>query len=299
MPGKYFPAHGRRQQKLREMSCLARPAGTNPLTVPAVGHWQTGRITPYINHREPLPPAGAAFFIYSMTPGFFAAPIHIVFMSVIGAAAMAQEVTQNFDFDHVVTGMFWQQLYPAGGWTLLCGQEFDPGRLLPDGRAVAVDHIYPLARMVKESGCRDRAQCRARPDGRFALMESDLHNLYPEGQELIAYRNGREFGIVDGEEWRFEDCDVEWRNGALEPRLLVRGNIARSILYMRATYRLVISDAMLELLKTWNREDPPSKQEQERNDAIEKLQGRRNPFIDHPARVENLRNLKKEQAHAP
>jgi len=204
---------------------------------------------------------------------------------------MAQEDALRFDFDQVVTNTFWQQLYPAGGWTLLCGQEFDATRHLPDGRLVAIDHIFPLASMVHESGCTDRAQCRARPGGKFARMESDMHNLYPEAQELIAYRSGREFGIVDGEDWRFDDCDIEWRNGVLEPRLLARGNIARAILYMRATYQLSVSDAMLDMLKSWNREDPPSKQEQDRNAAIEKLQGRRNPFIDNPAAVERLRNL--------
>ena len=227
-----------------------------------------------------------------MTSRTVDAALRIVALFIAGSAAMAQEAAPGFDFDQIVTGTFWQQLYPAGGWTLLCGQEFDPSRRLPDGRTVAVDHIYPLARMVRESGCSDRAGCRARPEGKFAQMESDMHNLYPEVQELITYRSGREFGIVDGEEWRFDDCDVEWRNGVLEPRPLARGNIARAILYMRATYKLPVSDAMLELLKAWNREDPPSKQEQERNAAIERLQGRRNLFIDNPAAVERLRNLK-------
>lgn len=249
-----------------------------------------------IHNQEPLPPAGAAFFIHSMMPGPVEAVLRIIIaLFITGSAATAQEVTPKFDFDYVVTNSFWQQLYPAGGWTLLCGQKFDAARRLPDGRAVAVDHIYPLARMVRESGCRDRAQCRTRMGGKFAMMESDLHNLYPEAQELIAYRNGREFGIVDGEEWRFDDCDLEWRSGVLEPRPLARGNVARAIFYMRASYRFAVSDAMLELLKAWNREDPPSNQEQERNEAIEKLQGRRNPFIDYPARVENLRNIKESR----
>ena len=226
-----------------------------------------------------------------MTPGPIAAAIRMLLLFMPAHAAVAQEATDRFDFDQIVTNTFWQQLYPTGGWTLLCGQEFDATRRLPDGRAVAADHIYPLARMVRGSGCSDRAQCRVRLGERFAHMESDLHNLYPEVQELIAYRNGREFGIVDGEEWRFDDCDVEWREGLLEPRPLARGNIARAILYMRAAYGLAIGDSMLEMLKAWNREDPPSKQEQERNAAIEKLQGRRNQFIDNPAAVERLRNL--------
>ena len=248
----------------------------------------------FIHYLEPLPVTGAAFFVYSMMPGRLNALTRIAALLVWAGTAVAQDDPPGFDFDQVVTSTFWQQLYPAGGWTLLCGQPFDPARLLLDGRAVAIDHIYPLAGIVQTLGCRDRAQCRTRVGEKFARMEADLHNLYPEVQELIAYRNGREFGMVDGEEWRFDECDVEWRNGILEPRQLARGNIARAILYMRATYRSSLSDEFLELMKVWNREDPPSKQEQERNAAIEILQGRRNTFIDHPAKVENLRNLKRE-----
>jgi endonuclease I len=62
---------------------------------------------------------------------------------------------------------------------------------------------------------------------------------------------------------------------------------------MRATYELPLDDATLELMKAWNREDPPSKQELERNAAIERIQGRRNAFIDKPELVENLRNLRR------
>ncbi|MBI1733028.1 MAG: endonuclease [Gammaproteobacteria bacterium] len=209
------------------------------------------------------------------------------------AAAMAQgEEGQPFDFEFVVTGAFWQQLYPAGGWTLLCGEHFGAGQRLQDGRSVSIDHLVPVTAMVKALGCRDRAQCLARIGEKFARMESDLHNLYPEPQELITYRINRAYGVVAGENWRYDTCDVEWQNGILEPRPLARGNIARAILYMRATYKFPVSDAMLELLKEWNRADPPSNQELERNSVIERIQGQRNSFIDNPALVENLRNIR-------
>ncbi len=213
-------------------------------------------------------------------------------MPWLAAVVAAQEDAVSFDFDHVVTVAFWERLYPAGGYTLMCGQHFDTTRRIADGRPVSADLLFPLAEMLKQLGCRDRLECRAKHGNRFAPMEADLHNMYPETQELVTQRIGREFGIVEGEEWRFDDCDVEWRNGVLEPRELSRGNIARALLYMRATHGLDLDDDMLERMKEWHRADPPSKQEIERNDVIEALQGRRNPFVDRPGVVENLRNLK-------
>jgi deoxyribonuclease-1 len=220
----------------------------------------------------------------------------LIFAAALAAVSHAEPATgpaAGLDYDAVVTDIFWRELYPAGGWTLLCGEHFGADRRLADGRSVSIDHAYPVAAMVRALKCVDRARCRARPGGKFARMESDLHNLYPEPQELITYRINRVYGIVPGEEWRYETCDVEWRNGVFEPRALARGNIARAVLYMRATYQLPVSDADLEMYKQWNREDPPSKQEQERNATIERVQGQRNTFINRPELVENLRNLKK------
>ncbi|MFQ5881510.1 MAG: endonuclease [Candidatus Methylomirabilales bacterium] len=44
----------------------------------------------------------------------------------------------------------------------------------------------------------------------------------------------------------------------------------------------------MDLLREWNRTDPPSCHDMRRNNIIEELQGTRNPFIDHPKRVEDL-----------
>jgi deoxyribonuclease-1 len=210
-----------------------------------------------------------------------------------GHAPAAGEIAPQFDHDHVASELFWRELHPAGGWTLLCGEHFGADQRTGAGASVGIDHAYQVAAMVKALGCGDRAQCRARLGARFARMESDLHNLYPEPLELVTYRINRVYGNVAGEDWRFDNCDIEWRNGVLEPRPLARGNIARAVLYMRATYELPLDDATLELMKAWNREDPPSKQELERNAAIERIQGRRNAFIDKPELVENLRNLRR------
>ena len=42
------------------------------------------------------------------------------------------------------------------------------------------------------------------------------------------------------------------------------------------------------MLFKWNREDPVDQWEIERNNRIEKYQGNRNPFIDHPEFAEKI-----------
>ena len=52
--------------------------------------------------------------------------------------------------------------------------------------------------------------------------------------------------------------------------------------YVANAYDLKLYKRQREMLKQWNRQDMPSKEEKRRNDIIEKLQGNRNPYIDRP-----------------
>lgn len=95
--------------------------------------------------------------------------------------------------------------------------------------------------------------------------------------------------------------DTETDEERWAPPLQVRGDIARSLMYMAVSYgfhqpdgnsHLKLSDSpsigrnemgLLSALLQWNELDPPSKAEQLRNDRICRLyQHNRNPFIDHP-----------------
>jgi deoxyribonuclease-1 len=57
---------------------------------------------------------------------------------------------------------------------------------------------------------------------------------------------------------------------------------------MHDRYNLPLKKDTLEILKSWNKEDPPSQQEIMRNDRIEKIQGNRNPYIDDPTLGDKL-----------
>ena len=194
----------------------------------------------------------------------------------------------NPDYDQVAAQIFWQELYGTGGWTLYCGYRFDKDRKTKSGRLIGIEHIYPGDLMLKRAGCKSRLQCYQSDNTMFRLMEADMHNMYPVWQNLITYRYNYSYGVVTGEEWRVDGCDIEWKSGVLEPRAVARGNIARAVFYMHNRYGVEIDPKMFQTLKEWNREDPPSKQERERNDRIELLQGRRNPYIDQPMAIEKL-----------
>lgn len=193
-----------------------------------------------------------------------------------------------FNYDDVATSLFWEQLYRGGGWTLYCGYRFSHEKKTESGKHVGVDHIYPTTRMFRYLGCGNRRQCRQKNE-LFSRMEADMHNLYPVWQEMVTYRYGQRYGLIEGEDWRFSDCDFEWKAQVAEPREKARGNIARAILYMHTRYGAPLDRETLTLLKQWNRDDPPSKQEVSRNDRIEQIQGQRNPYIDSPGLAEQIR----------
>ena len=197
------------------------------------------------------------------------------------------------DYNHVATDTFWNRLYAGGGWSLYCGYRFDQAGNSPAGFSIGIDHVYETEWMLDYLKCETRSQCYSEKQDEFIVMESDLHNLYPAWTELTVYRYGRQFGEIKGEDWRFDSCDFEWGSGIVEPRPLSRGNIARAIFYMYTKYNLPVSPGLFETLKDWNRQDPPSEQEQVRNDRIEKIQGTRNPYIDNPDLADSLITPKK------
>lgn len=188
----------------------------------------------------------------------------------------------------VFTHLFWRKLYAQGGWSLYCGYRFDGNGNTEGSGKVLIEHIYPTSWIYKQLDCKNRQQCRSAKGTRFQQMETDLHNMYPVWWEIKSTNHNTRYGEIAGEDWRFEDCDYERRGGVTEPRPIARGNVARTIFYMYSEYGLPIDQAMFENLKQWNRQDPPSTQEAQRNDRIEHIQGKRNAFIDDPALAETI-----------
>ena len=211
-------------------------------------------------------------------------PLWLLILSIV--LSLSAEAENLNDYDQIASSSFWEKLYPAGGWSLYCGYKFVESGKTAGGQIINIEHIYPTNRMAEHAGCQNRMQCRESNNPVFMRMEADLHNMYPAWQTVITHRYDFRYGLINGEDWRFDDCDFEWKTGIVEPRQIARGNIARAMLYMHSRYDIPVEKNALVLFKVWNRIDPPSKQEKVRNDIIERLQGKRNPYIDTPSIAE-------------
>ena len=182
--------------------------------------------------------------------------------------------------------LFWSKVYPDGGETLYCGREFGSNK----GRDINIEHVFPMSWAMREFGCRDRRLCR-KNSPLFNRIESDMHNLYPSRKDINHARSSYAYAMIKGERHRFGQCDIEIdkRRRRVEPRPESRGNIARAMFYMYDTYGVTIFKKQGGLLKQWHREDQPDAEELRRNDAIDKIQGTRNKFIDRPDLAYELR----------
>ena len=87
--------------------------------------------------------------------------------------------------------------------------------------------------------------------------------------------------MIPGEVRHYGGCDIEIINRKIEPRPEIRGDIARSYLYMAWAYpgTGIISKKNRPLLTLWDRQDPVSPWEFKRVRHIEAIQGNRNPFV--------------------
>ncbi|WKX02469.1 endonuclease [Candidatus Mycoplasma mahonii] len=120
------------------------------------------------------------------------------------------------------------------------------------------------------------------------LARADLHNLRPSIQgDFNAPRNNYMYGMVTGDGWKngvdFEitsTTDVE--NGSLkvvEPRINVRGDVARASLYMHDRYHITFDKGFYKLMILWAAMDPVTPQEIAIDTAIKTKMGFSNDYI--------------------
>lgn len=203
----------------------------------------------------------------------------ILFLSVPSWAGQ----TRIPDYETARRRVFYKELYPHGGWTLYCGVRWKTKE------GLNIEHVYPASWMGKHLKCGTRKKCR-KTSRDFNYMEADLHNLYPALGPVNKARSNYKFAILPMAPKPFKTCPfkLDKKKRLAEPRRRARGNIARAVSYMSKEYGLPIPESLKGLLRSWHREDPVSPHERRRNDAIERLQGTRNPFIDRPQEVSKL-----------
>ncbi len=120
------------------------------------------------------------------------------------------------------------------------------------------EHIFPQSLLSTEGAVTDLHQLRS--------SDADINSLrsnYPFADGSGDYK------LVNGSSWFPGD---EWK-----------GDVARMVFYLNVRYgEEFVKVGGLELFLKWNKEDPVSAFEIQRNNVIYAAQGNRNPFIDNP-----------------
>ena len=183
--------------------------------------------------------------------------------------------------------------YVTGVYT---GERYPPDRA---ESAFNVEHTWPQSKGA-----------RSEP------AKSDLYHLYPTNPRANSSRGNLPFGVVVKVDKTFGDPDCSdhfpghpegclsyvgkdrYGERVFEPRDAHKGNAARAIFYFAIRYHHSLTrfdnypnnHARIteQILKEWNRLDPPDEAERLRNQRIHQLQRNYNPFIDHPEFVDRL-----------
>jgi deoxyribonuclease-1 len=157
--------------------------------------------------------------------------------------------------------VFWNEIYPSGGTTFYCG------KLFVGKSEIDMEHVFPRSWAMESLGCKDGlTECR-KNFPIFKLFESDLYNLYPAHRSTNRSRSNLPFNIIAGEEHRFSNCDFDRVSGVVEPRPAIRGQIARTLFYVRDAYGFKIKGDVA-LLEQWAEEYPVSCSELSRSYKI-------------------------------
>ncbi len=135
-------------------------------------------------------------------------------------------------------------------------------------------------------------------------MRSDIHHLFPTHVNWNSVRSNHKFAEISDsrtQKWMYltnEQSTIPRTNinaysesdGAVfEPREIQKGNTARAIFYFYTMYPnkagSINSLGNINTLYQWHLDDPVDAIEYTRNNAIEQVQGNRNPYIDQPSLV--------------
>jgi deoxyribonuclease-1 len=210
----------------------------------------------------------------------------------------------------------YETVYSGHRVTFYCGCRYDRdgrtdlegcglGALDGSSRAqrVEAEHVFPASRFgnfrrcwrepAAFSKCRgdggytlSGCACCERVDSTFVTAHNDLHNLVPAVGAINAARSDFNWGALRSGQ-RLGDCSIRFDPilRRVQPPETARGEIARTMFYMRDTYGFRLSRQDEQLYAVWNNADPPDAWEIERNRRIRRLQGKGNRY------VENYRTL--------
>ena len=123
--------------------------------------------------------------------------------------------------------------------------------------------------------------CAEKMSEEYRRIQADMYNLYPAIGEVNARRSNNPMAIIKGEAREYGKCDIEIKSKKVEPRESIRGDIARTYMYMDSVYsgRGIISEKNRKLFEAWDNSDPVDEWECERSRSIETIQDNINEIV--------------------
>ena len=149
------------------------------------------------------------------------------------------EQTVIDDYEDARDNYFYTKLYiGTTGESLYCG--IQRPIQVSIGKQRSLEHVMPADWMAEHFGCPNRNEC---DNATYKHAEGDLHNLWLPVKNINSSRSDHPFGeMPEGQgESRFDYCPLFVRTYSpnpviVEPRDSVKGNIARSLFYMKDEY---------------------------------------------------------------
>lgn len=159
-------------------------------------------------------------------------------------------------------------------------------------------------------------------DGYAQNIERDLHNLLPAPIGVQALKKDYPLGNVDVADYQNDYWSVGQMSFAddfinvYSPPKGFEGDFARTVFYLLAVYETdrfhglgknfclkgsypILQPWAERILLAWNLSDPVDEYERSRNDAVETVQGNRNPFIDDAMLAEHVWGEKRNEPYVP
>jgi deoxyribonuclease-1 len=171
-----------------------------------------------------------------------------------------------------------------------CGYENRNPRNYNRATRIEAEHIVPAAHigyqnkcMIKNKSMKDKRGYCEKNDPDFKNAYIDLHNLVPSIGEVNLDRSNFRFTTSNevGVKSVYGKCDIriDTKGKRVVPPDYVKGDIARTYLYMSDRYDIKISDSQRKMFVVWDKEDPADEWEIEKNKRIKDVQGNSNPYI--------------------
>lgn len=204
------------------------------------------------------------------------------------------ELWENFrTTDCRPDGKVWDMYSGITNFTF--GTDQDKGSHSSEGKAYNREHSFPKSWF----------------GGSVTPMYTDLFHLYPTDGFVNEKRGNLPFGEVGSTTYtsaggfsKVGPCKLDGFSGIVfEPADEYKGDFARTYFYMVTAYEddlpkwpgcemldgtsyPAFETWAIHMLLRWHRLDPVSQKEIDRNNAVEKIQHNRNPFIDYPVLAE-------------